>query len=110
VAVALCRLPLTPLEPAQGLGSEAILNLRLFNQMNNNKHSTSVVYSEYDLEIVFWLHFAKLLGACTGLLLFNAARTFLHCLLFTNKGHACTCLLEELLNKNLSCRHNGGPV
>jgi len=75
---------------AQDLGSEAILNLRLFYQMISNKHSTSVVCSDYDLEIAFWQHFAKLLGTCTGLVQFNAACTCLHCLLFTNKGPACT--------------------
>jgi len=47
---------------------------------------TSIVCSEYDLEIVFWLHFVKLLGACTGLVKFNTGRTSLHYLLFTNKG------------------------
>jgi len=50
---------------------------------------SSVVCSEYDLEVVFWLYFAKLLGACTGLVQFNAAHTCLHCLHFTNKGSAC---------------------
>jgi len=61
--------------------------------MASNKHSTSVVCLEYDLKIVFWQRFAKLLGACTGLVQFNAARTCLHCLLFTNKGPAYACLL-----------------
>jgi len=46
--------------PVQDPGSKAILNLRLFYQMTGYKHSTSVVCSEYDLEIVFWLHFAKI--------------------------------------------------
>jgi len=55
--------------------------------MTRNKHCTSVVCSEYDLEIVFWIHFAKLFGACTGLVQFNAAHT---CLFFTNKEPACT--------------------
>jgi len=81
--------------PAEDLGSEAILNLRLFNQMTGNKHSTSVACSEYDLEIVFWLHFVKLLRACTELLQFNAARTCLlqHCLLLPIKGLHVQCLL-----------------
>jgi len=54
--------------------------------MTINKHSISVVGSEYDLEIVFWLHFAKLLGACIRLVKFNDAHTRLHCPIFTNKG------------------------
>jgi len=83
--------------PAQDLDSEVILNLRLFIQMTSNKHSMSVVCFEFDLGIVFWLHFAKLLGTCTGLVQFNAARTCLHCLLFTNKGLACTCLQDDVI-------------
>jgi len=76
--------------PAQDLDSEAILNLRLFNQMSSNKHSANVIYSEYDLEMVFWLHFAKLFGVCRELVQFNAARTCLHCLLFIKKEPGCT--------------------